>query len=199
VKFSIGALAIGALLVGGASRAEALPLTPADTTCTTNTTSNLNASALYTLLDGCFDVTAATTPLLYKQNSGTGGTEEGTFASSYSTSFIGTTGDWSGATITYGSGAAAYCTECYLVVKDGNHNPAQYFFDISGWNGTETINLTGFWPTGGGSISHVSIHGITGEPPDEDPPSSVPEPTSFLLISAGFGMAALRLRKNTKQ
>src|SRR5688572_10508281 len=111
VKFSIGALAIGALLVGGASRAEALPLTPADTTCTTNTTSNLNASALYTLLDGCFDVTAATTPLLYKQNSGTGGTEEGTFASSYSTSFIGTTGDWSGATITYGSGAAAYCTE----------------------------------------------------------------------------------------
>ena len=196
MRYAIGALFVSALLVGSAGKAEALALTPADTTCTTNVNSNLNNSALYTQLEGCFDVTALSPlALVYKQNAGTGGTEEGSYAASYTTTF---NDDRSGGLIDYISGPVAFCTECYLVVKDGNNSPAQYFFDISGWNGTEDITLSGFWPQNG-SISHVSIHGVATDPPlEDDPPSSVPEPTSFLLISAGFGMVAMRLRK-TKQ
>jgi hypothetical protein len=208
VKFTIGTLVIGAMLVGGASKAEALALTPADTTCTTTDNSNLSGSALYSLLDGCFDVTATALNLIYKANvsetSTNPSSEEGTHALSYSATFS-PVGDASGGSIVFATGQTAFnCLECYLVVKDGNHEPAQYFFDLTGWNGTDNIDLSGFWAGAGragrGAISNVAIHGVVGTvPPPPPPPSSVSEPASFLLISAGFAMAAVRLRRTKKQ
>jgi hypothetical protein len=94
--------------------------------------------------------------LAYKQN--VGGSEEGPFASSYSTTFANSSSQPEDATISYVSGAFISNAEKYLLVKDGNHDPTGYLFDLSAlkWNGTETLSITGFWP-GGGSISHVSI------------------------------------------
>src|SRR5688572_4241615 len=69
VKHTFGILAVGAMLVGGVTKAGALALTPADTTCTTNVNSNLNDAALYAQLEGCFDVTAPSPlALIYKQD-----------------------------------------------------------------------------------------------------------------------------------
>ena len=94
--------------------------------------------------------------LAYKQN--VGGSEEGPFASSYSTSFANSSSQPEDATITYGSGTVISNSEKYLLVKDGNHDPTGYLFDLAAlkWNGMETLFITDFWPAGG-SISHVSI------------------------------------------
>src|SRR5688572_8869048 len=116
VKYTIGALAIGALLVGGTTKAEALALTPADTTCTTNTNSNLSSAALYAQLETCFDVTALTLNPIYKDNVETGEEAGYTFNSSYETTYANTATDPADALIEYISGAVFNCLECYLVV-----------------------------------------------------------------------------------
>jgi hypothetical protein len=93
--------------------------------------------------------------LAYKQD--VGGGEEGPFASSYSTEFFNTPTDPQEAVITYGSGPVITGEHIFLLVKDGNQDPSYYFFDITTWNGTETLNLSGFWPDQG-AISHVAIY-----------------------------------------
>jgi PEP-CTERM motif len=61
-------------------------------------------------------------------------------------------------------------------------------FDISSWNGTESIDLQGFWPNRG-AISNVAIWGAET--------TSVPEPASLALLGLGLiGMGAMR-RKRT--
>jgi hypothetical protein len=94
--------------------------------------------------------------LAYKQN--VGGSEEGPFASSYSTTFANSSSEPEDATISYVSGPFISNAERYLLVKDGNHDPSGYPFNLSalGWTGTEMLFVTDFWPRGG-SISHVSI------------------------------------------
>jgi hypothetical protein len=59
-------------------------------------------------------------------------------------------------------------TPAFLLVKDGAHLPSWYLFNLTllGWNGTDTIELSGFWP-GPGAISHVSLYrGETTNTPD---------------------------------
>jgi hypothetical protein len=56
-------------------------------------------------------------------------------------------------------------------------------FDISRWNGTETIDLDDFWPNGG-AISHVSIFTTRS--------TSVPEAGSTLALM-GLALTGLGL------
>jgi hypothetical protein len=167
------------------AQADVLTITP-DNTCTTSNNSNLNAGALYGILDGCFGVEADTLSLLYKVNVDGGG-ESGAFTTSYKTTFSNTSSDPENALIEYVGGPAIGCVECYLVVKDGNHQPAQYFFDLAAlnWNGTDSLYLKGFWPQGG-AISNVAVWGTTQQ---------VPEPGTLLLLGTGAAVALVRRRR----
>lgn len=188
-------LSLGAALVVGSfiqvAPVHALSLTPADADFTSNQVSNCNQACV----EGIFSTSGLT--LLYKANVGTvaapATTEEGTFTASYNTAFFNTPLDPQDATIAY-DGAPdpkITCPFCYLVVKDGNQSPAQYFFNIGSWNGTDHIVLTGFWPSRG-AISNVAIWGKDGG-------STVPEPASVILLGSGLvgiGLWGMKRRKN---
>ena len=122
---------------------------------------------------------------LYKATPGQA--DEGLFGPSYVTTF---NGDISGGLVDYIGGPVINTSQIYLLVKDGNEDPSQYIFRISSftitggpWDGTEDINLSGFWPQQG-SISHISIYGggppLTPDPQDIEPPA-VPEPMSLAI------------------
>jgi hypothetical protein len=132
---------------------------------------------------------------VYKQNVGDA-TDSGSFASSYTTTFSNTPSDPQDALIEWIMGQPSIsCPICFLLVKDGNADPAKYAIDISGWNGTEDLVLTGFWP-GTGAISHVSIYrGATGGGTPATPQDVVPEPASLLLLGTGLGIVAARMRR----
>ncbi len=133
--------------------ANALSITPAYTPLLISTDFTNKQSEIDALIKLTFDPDPT---LAYKRN--VGDSDEGPFAASYSTSFDNTPSDPADATISYISGQPSITAEdIYLLVKDGNHTPAAYLFDISNWNGTDSLMLTGFWPDGG-AISHVSIY-----------------------------------------
>lgn len=155
----------------------ALVLTPADcnvgVNCwTTDDNSAPHAGDIASMVGSVDDFS-----LFYKAE--VGGGEEGFYRNSYDTVFSNTDTDPEDALITYVGGSVINCSECYLSVKDGNHSPAMYVFDISGWNGMDSIELLGFWPAGG-AISHVAIWG---------PTSLVAEPKTIALL--GMGMILL--------
>ena len=159
-----------------ATSAHALSLSPGgEIPGLTFTNSNCDAACVSAKLG--ITVTEA-----YKADVGAA-SDTGPFAGSYSTEFANTSSDPADFKITYGSGPSISCPNCYLLVKDGKNEPFQYLFNISSWNGTDTIFGTGFWPQNG-AISHVAIYTGAG---------SVPEPASLLLLGAGMaGMAFFR-------
>lgn len=74
---------------------------------------------------------------------------------------------------------------CYLAIKDGAADPGYYFYDLTGWNGTDSIEMTGFWFGTQGAISHVAIWGV----------HEVAEPATVGLLGLGllaFGLARRR-------
>jgi len=132
--------------------------------------------------------------------------EEGILQNSYMTAFDFAINDMSdgytGATISYQGGPAVDCSsDCFLVIKDGNHQPAAYLFNLAlgwdplganggqpvangipAWDGLMDLSLANFWNDVGGSISYIAIYGkIDGTI------SAVPAPAAFWL----FGTALL--------
>lgn len=138
--------------------------------------------------------------LVYKQDQGVGGLESGNGAAYYTTAFsYESLDDASGATISWDGGMKISCPSCFLIVKDGNHdalNPppySQYVYDISGWNGTDTINLSGFW-LGQGSISNIAIWNSADEGGGGSV-AAIPEPATYAMLLAGLGLVGFAARR----
>jgi len=167
---------MAAALLLPTSVAQALDITPADADWSGDVNNTPGAIAEANALCGnCL------TTEQYKAE--VGGGESGPLSGSYQTTFLNTALDPSGATIVYTGGNIV--ANAYLFVKDGNQSPAWYLFDLSGWNGTETLNLSGFWPNQG-AISHLSLFGS----------SQVPEPATLSLLGMGLlGFAAAQRRR----
>ena len=181
-----GALSLTLGFAGG--EAHALLITPAGTTCTTNNNANLTDAQVEALAATCGFGTHDLS-LAYKADVGVVVIEEGPFAASYQTTFSNAPLDPADALIDYISGLAISCPTCFLLVKDGSQTPAQYLFDLAGWNGTEDLVLQGFWPNQG-AISHIAIYVGPGTPGRD-----VPEPTTLLLLGAGLVATALARRR----
>ena len=117
------------------------------------------------------------------------GADSGPRAADYTTTFSNSASDPQDALIDYIGTTAIDCLTkvCILEVKDGDHTPGRYFFNITGWDGTDNIVLTSFWP-GSGAISHVSIH-------NGGSAASVPEPASLFLFGAGLAGLGIWRRK----
>lgn len=83
-------------------------------------------------------------------------------AGSYDTTFANTPGDPSEFTIEY-KGGPFIAPTAYLLVKGGGPSsaaPLWYLYNLTGlgWNGTDTVAGSGFWPDQG-AVSHVSLYG----------------------------------------
>ena len=181
-------LVASAMLAVGLSavsmQAQALSITPGSTPVfTTTQTSALSAAQVQSLVGY-----AGLLSLIYKRNVDNNPVEEGAAAPYYSTVFDLSPTDPSKATLTWDGGTHFIaCPACYLVVKDGNQNPAQYVFNLGNWNGQETIELTGFWPAQG-AISHVAIYSSATLAP-------VPEAETYAMLLAGLGLVGFAVRR----
>ncbi len=152
-----------------ATQAQAALITPGtDSPLTGNQTSQ-------SAIDAYISSTLGSSVLLYKQD--VGGPESGSLASSYQTTFSNSSSDPADALIEY-VGGNIVGPVAFLLVKDGNHTPAWYLFNLTtlGWDGMEDLSLTGFWPNRG-AISHVTLYGQT---------TSVPEAGAMLLFGTGL-------------
>lgn len=188
---------IGGLALAG-TQAQALSITPGSSFLLATGTQTGQAQ-----IDTAIALYLGTATELYKQD--VGGSESGSLAGSYATTFQPSDANPTGATITY-TGGQIVAPPSYLLVKDGNQIPAWYLFYLAGpphtgtnpatvsagWDGMEQLVLTGFWEGATGSISHVALYGTPRRPPD----FPAPEPGTMLLLGTGLlGLAGVSRRK----
>ena len=188
IAMLVGVATLWLGLVTPSAHASPLLLAPGDADWTTEVNSFCDLDCLEVATG--LDLSGFT--LLYKGDVGTESDpdveESGSLADSYETTFSNTEFDPANFQIEYIVGPSALCPRCILVVKDGNQDPAQYLFDLGSWNGQDDIVGTGFWPTRG-AISNVAIYGET---------TSVPEPSSLLLLGSGILSLGIIGRKFAK-
>ena len=188
------ALALALVFASSAAALTITPTTPGVLVDTGEDNSNLNPTQIGT--------EHALGPLFLLYKAEVGGSDSGTFANSYNTTFSATPNDPSGATIAYVGAPAPVpsANPLYLYVKDGNGDPAYYIFNISSWNGVDDLTLEGFWPQQG-AISNLQILGGTtiGEIPPRDTPTpgvGVPDGgNTVALLGLGLALIALVRRK----
>jgi len=166
-------------VIGTTLSASALTITPSTGVLNVSRwqgddNSNFNADAIEAAIGVGGQLTE-----VYKQDIGAVA-DSGSAASAYVTTFSNSASDPSDALIDFISGTPISGTSIFLYVKDGDQSPAYYIFNISGWNGTDDINLRDFWPEQG-AISHVAI--LTGT-------ATVPDGGATVAL-LGLGIAAL--------
>jgi len=172
-------------------------LTPASTPLysPSSHTNPMNAAQVEAAIEAIIGPIVPTLTEVYKQNAG--GSEEKSFASSYTTTFSNTGADPHDALIEYDSGPVIQFPTMYLVLKDGNNSPFSYIFDLNNvdvgqsWDGVEDIVMTGFFPNGG-AISHISIF-VAGNP------VPAPEPASLAIWGLGLGLAGVIGRRRMRR
>ena len=186
-------------VMGVASQAHALNVNPTFTPNYYEFSQNsaMNAADVKAIAVSNFGFSSTgTLALAYKQDVGGGelGNAQEYYISSFDAPLNSGDGTSAGSITWNGPLNAIVCPSCYLVVKDGNNSPKQFVFDISGWNGMETINLSGFWANTNGSISHVAIFNNQA-PGGGGSVAAIPEPETYAMLLAGLGLVGFAARR----
>ncbi len=181
MKKLIGSVASAIAFAGLASVASAVSFTPSDAFLLKGTDSSQG------VINTKIAAYASPATLLYKSTQ-SDGSEEGAFADDYNTTY-GTLTKAS-AVIAFDGPTAINSNAAYALIKDGNLG--WYFYQLSGWNGTDSIDFSGYYGGIQGKISHVSIYGT------HTTRTNVPDAGASVallgLAIAGLGLAHRKLR-----